>query len=130
MFKTMLIGHIGADATSQVLQSGKTVINFSVAVTKRYRDQAGNVQEKTTWVGVSYWPSSTNLMPYLKKGTQVFCEGEISARPYTKNDGKLDAAINLNASAIQLLASKKEAEQTVPTVAGFVPGTGADETPF
>lgn len=110
MFMTMFIGNLGADATHQVLQDGKTVINFNVAVTKKYKDQQGNTNEKTTWIGVSYWPRNNNInvLSYLLKGTQVFVQGEITARPYRGADGKLHAALNLSTHQVQLLGGKKQ----------------------
>ena len=71
MIKTQVIGHLGKDAVvTSVL--GKTVINFSVAHTEKFKDASGAVKEKTTWVDCSNWTDKTAIAPYLKKGTQVY----------------------------------------------------------
>ena len=49
MIKLQVIGHLGKDCTTNVV-NGKNVINFSVAHSERYKDASGNQKEKTTWV--------------------------------------------------------------------------------
>ncbi|MBM6691424.1 single-stranded DNA-binding protein, partial [Fusobacterium mortiferum] len=49
-----LIGVIGQDATINNVNS-RNVVNFSVAHSEKYKDQNGQVVNKTVWVNVSYW---------------------------------------------------------------------------
>ena len=49
MIKMQVIGNLGKDCVVNTV-NGKNVINFTVAHTEKYRDSAGNNQEKTTWV--------------------------------------------------------------------------------
>jgi len=74
MIKLQVIGHLGKDCTTNVV-NGKNVINFSVAHSERYKDASGNQKEKTTWVECAYWTDRTAIAPYLKKGQLVFAEG-------------------------------------------------------
>lgn len=102
MIKLTAIGHIGKDATTNTVNS-KTVINFSIAHTEKFKDQQGQQQEKTTWVECSYWTDKTAIVPYLKKGTQVYVEGVPEVRQYNKNDGTPGVSLSLRIGSVQLL---------------------------
>ncbi len=105
MIKLQVIGNLGKDAIVNNV-NGKNVINFTVAHTERYKDAQGNQKDKTTWVDCSYWTDRTAVAPYLKKGTQVFVEGQPDVRTYTTQDGRNGATLSLRIASVQLLGSK------------------------
>jgi single-strand DNA-binding protein len=105
MIKLLVIGNLGKDATVNNV-NGKNVINFTVAHTEKYKDAQGNQKDRTTWVDCAYWTDRTAVAPYLKKGTQVYVEGNPDVRSYTKQDGTNAAALTLRISSVQLLGSK------------------------
>ena len=86
--------------------NGKSVINFTVAHTEKYKDSQGNNQEKTTWVDCAYWTDRTAVAPYLMKGTQVFVEGQPEVRSFTRNDGTSGASLSMRVREVQLLGRK------------------------
>ena len=93
---------MGKDAlTNQV--NGKTVINFSVAHTEKFKDGTGNQKERTIWVEAAYWTDKTGVVPYLKKGAQVYIEGTPDIRTYTSQAGVNGASITCRVNSIQLL---------------------------
>ena len=104
MIKMQVIGNLGKDAMSNVV-NGKTVINFNVAHTEKYRDSSGANKENTTWVECAYWTDRTAILPYLLKGTQVYVEGAPDVRHFTRNDGTGGAALTLRVFNVQLLGS-------------------------
>ena len=105
MIKLQVIGNLGKDAIVNNV-NGKNVINFTVAHTERYKDAQGTQKDKTTWVDCAYWTDRTAVAPYLKKGTQVFVEGQPDVRTYTTQDGRNGASLSLRISSVQLLGSK------------------------
>jgi len=105
MIKMQVIGNLGKDCVVNTV-NGKNVINFTVAHTEKYRDSAGNNQEKTTWVDCAYWTDRTALAPYLQKGKQVFVEGTPEVRSFTRNDGTAGASLSLRVREVQLLGGK------------------------
>lgn len=107
MIKLQVIGHLGRDCVTNTV-NGKSVMNFTVAHTEKYRDAQNQQREKTTWVDCSYWSDRTAIAPYLKKGTQVFIEGIPDVRTYTKTDGTFAATLSLRIMNIQLLGSRSE----------------------
>ena len=105
MIKLQVIGNLGKDALVNNV-NGKNVINFTVAHTEKFKDAQGNQKDKTTWVDCAYWTDRTAVAPYLKKGTQVFVEGQPDVRTYTTQDGRQGASLNLRVISVQLLGGK------------------------
>lgn len=105
MIKLLVIGNLGKDATVNNV-NGKNVINFSVAHTEKYKDAQGNQKDRTVWVECAYWTDRTAIAPYLRKGTQVYVEGNPDVRAYTTQDGKHGASLSLRIQNIQLLGSR------------------------
>ena len=107
MIKLQVIGNLGKDCITNNV-NGKTVMNFTVAHTERFRDAQGNQKDKTIWVDCAYWSDRTGIAPYLRKGTQVFVEGNPELRTFTKNDGTFGASLTLRVQTIQLLGGRPE----------------------
>jgi len=111
MIKLQVIGNLGKDCITNNV-NGKSVINFNVAHTEKFRDSQGVQKDKTTWVECAYWTDRTGVAPYLKKGTQVYVEGVPEVRTYTTNDGRNGASLSLRVFNIQLLGSRGEGGST------------------
>ena len=105
MIKLQVIGNLGKDALVNNV-NGKSVINFNVAHTERFKDAQGNQKDRTTWVDCSYWTDRVAVAPYLKKGTQVYVEGTPDVRSYTTADGRNGASLTLRITSVQLLGAK------------------------
>lgn len=127
MIKMQVIGHLGKDATVNNV-NGKSVINFTVAHTEKYRDSQGNQQERTTWVDCAHWVNNTGLAPYLVKGKQVFVEGTPEVRTFTRNDGTAGASLSLRVREVQLLGggNNNGSANTQPATATQPSGINAD----
>ncbi|WP_037351499.1 MULTISPECIES: single-stranded DNA-binding protein [Sediminibacterium] len=119
MIKLTAIGNLGKDAMLNNV-NGKNVINFTVAHTERYKDAQGNQKDKTTWVDCAYWTERTGIAPYLKKGTQVYVEGQPDVRTYTTKDGTNGATLTLRVSSVQLLGSRSG--ESSPGTGGYTGG--------
>lgn len=107
MIKMQVIGRLGKDCVVNTV-NGKSVINFTVAHSEKYKDSQGTLQEKTIWVDCAYWTDRTAVAPYLQKGTQVYVEGQPEARSFQRNDGTPGASLSLRVREVQLLGSKNE----------------------
>ena len=105
MIKMQIIGHLGKDCVVNTV-NGKSVMNFTVAHTEKYKDSQGVQQEKTTWVDCGYWSDRTALAQYLVKGKQVYVEGIPEARSFQRNDGTPGVALSLRVRDVQLLGGK------------------------
>lgn len=144
MIKMLAIGHLGKDAEVNNV-NGKNVINFNVAHSESYTDRQGSKVTKTVWVQCAYWTDKTAIAPYLKKGTQVYVEGQPEVRAWKDNAGKEQASQILRVGTIQLLGSKKEGDNSTPAATGNtsqapasgggfqpvdMPGEPVDDLPF
>ena len=86
--KVILVGHLGKDAETKFTPSGVSVTRFSVATSRRWKDQqSGEWKEETEWTNVSQWRAE-NFAPYLTKGKQVYVEGRLQTRSYEDKDGQ------------------------------------------
>jgi single-strand DNA-binding protein len=110
LIKLTIIGNLGRDAIVRDVQ-GKSVISFSVAHTEKFKDSMGVQKDKTTWVECNYWSERTNLVPYLKKGYQIFVEGQPSIDVYENKEGHKVAGVKLRVTLIQLLSNKSPDSQ-------------------
>jgi single-strand DNA-binding protein len=81
MQKLTLIGNIGSigfgDEKLRKVND-TSVVNFSVAVNKKYTNRNGDRVESTTWFACEAWgKTAENLVQYKKVGDQIYVEGEI-----------------------------------------------------
>lgn len=106
MIKLQIIGHLGKDCVVNTV-GGKSVINFRVAHTDKFKDNQGVNQERTIWVDCAYWTDRTAVAPYLTKGTQVFVEGSPEVKTYNKQDGTVGFSLSLRVRDVQLLGSPR-----------------------
>ena len=106
--KVILIGNLGRDAETKFTPSGTSVTNFSLATTRRWKDQAsGEWKEQTQWHRVVYWRAE-NVANYLLKGKQVYVEGRLETRSYDDKDGKKVYITEVICDHLVLLGSRPE----------------------
>lgn len=109
MIKLQIIGNLGKDAVVNNV-NGKSVINFSVAHTEKYKDATGVQKDRTTWVECAFWSDKTAIAPYLKKGSTVYVEGIPDVRSYTTADGRSGTTLTLRVNGNPQLVGSKPAE--------------------
>ena len=111
MIRISVIGRLGQDATVNNV-NGKTVINFSMAYSEKFKNQQGEDVDKTTWVSCAYWTDKTNVVNYLKKGTLIYMEGKPEAKTYLNDKTKETVAqLHSRVTSLQLLSSKQDENQ-------------------
>ncbi len=114
MIKLQVIGNLGADCIQKEI-NGKTVINFNVAHSEKYKDAQGNLKERTTWVNCAYWTDKTAIAQYLTRGKTVYAEGSPEADPYTNKEGQPAATLRMRVQNIQLLGGNSGDSQGTTT---------------
>ncbi|MCX6027959.1 MAG: single-stranded DNA-binding protein [Chloroflexi bacterium] len=133
--KTLVIGHLGRDPEMRYTPSGVPVTSFSIATTRKWTDQNGQPQEKTTWFRVTCWRKQAELTAqYLKKGSLVLVEGDIDASAYTDKQGNLRASLELTATNFRFMSSGRseggEAGGAAPKADGEEMAPDEDGIPF
>lgn len=86
--KQSLIGHIGTNPESKVLDTGTAVTSFTLATNKRWKDKQGQQQERTTWFNIrSYGKLAELANDYFRKGKLLHIEGETVNKVYEDREG-------------------------------------------
>ena len=83
--KVLLIGRLGADPEIKQMVNGKNVARLSVATSQSWKDKSsGEKKEKTEWHRVVIFNEGlVNIVQqYLKKGANIYVEGQLSTRKW------------------------------------------------
>ena len=83
--KVLLIGRLGADPEVKQMVNGKNVARLSLATSQSWKDKnTGEKKEKTEWHRVVIFNEGlvNVVQQYLKKGAQVYIEGQLSTRKW------------------------------------------------
>ena len=89
--KVLLIGRLGNDPEIKQMQNGKSVARLSVATSESWKDKnTGEKKEKTEWHRVVIFNEGlvSVVQKYLKKGAQVYIEGQLNTNKYTDSNGQ------------------------------------------
>jgi len=83
--KVLLIGRLGADPEIKQMVNGKNVARLSLATSQTWKDKnTGEKKEKTEWHRIVVFNEGlvNVVQQYLKKGAQVYIEGQLSTRKW------------------------------------------------
>ncbi len=87
--KVILVGHLGQDPEVRFTPNGKAVANLSLATSESWKDQQGQIQERTEWHRVVIWGKTAEVAgEYLRKGSQVYIEGKLQTRKWQDQSGQ------------------------------------------
>jgi len=110
--KVMLIGNIGKDPEIRVsTQTGSKVVNFSLATSRRYRDNNGEQKEDTQWHNIVGWGKIADVVEQLqiRKGTSLYVEGRLANRSWTdQTSGQKRYVTEINMDTFQLLTPRQQ----------------------
>ena len=83
--KVLLIGRLGADPEIKQMVNGKSVARLSLATSQTWKDKTtGEKKEKTEWHRIVVFNEGlvNVVQQYLKKGAQIYVEGQITTRKW------------------------------------------------
>ena len=83
--KVLLIGRLGADPEIKQMVNGKSVARLSLATSQSWKDKnTGEKKEKTEWHRVVIFNEGLVgvVQQYLKKGANVYIEGQLTTRKW------------------------------------------------
>lgn len=107
--KVILVGNLGKDPEMRTFPSGGRVCNVTLATTDRWKDkQSGEMKEATEWHRVVFNDRLAEIAgEYLRKGSQVYIEGQIRTRKYTDQQGVEKYATEIRADTMQMLGKRE-----------------------
>ena len=88
--KVMLIGRLGQDPEVRNTQDGRSLCTFSIATSESWNDKnTGEKREKTEWHRIVVFNEGlvNIIQQYVKKGSNVFLEGQLQTRKWEDKDG-------------------------------------------
>ena len=91
--KVLLIGRLGADPEIKQMVNGKNVARLSLATSQSWKDKnTGEKKQKTEWHRVVIFNEGlvNVVQQYLKKGSQVYIEGQLSTRKWKDEQSGID----------------------------------------
>ena len=81
--KVILVGNLGQDPESRFTPQGTAVTNLSIATNESWKDQSGDIQERTEWHRVvMYGRMAETAVEYMRKGQMVYIEGRLNTREW------------------------------------------------
>lgn len=111
MQRLMIIGNLGRDPETRYTQSGKAITTLNVGASERKTDKDGNHVTETEWFRVVTFGSTAEAcQKFLHKGSQIYVEGRLKTRTYTK-DGQESRITEVLADNVQFLDRKENGQQ-------------------
>ena len=116
--RVQLIGYLGRDPESKYTPTGKRVTDFPIAVTQRWKDEAGETREQTEWVQVEAWGRlAETCHEYLGKGSLAYVEGRLKTDRY-EDEGGARYFTKVVARTVQFLSSNRGDEHLAEAIDG------------
>jgi len=138
--KAIIVGRLGADPELRYTPTGRAVTNFNVATDSVWKDRDGQKQRSTEWHKVVVWgPQAETCSKYLRKGREVFVEGEIRTRSFDDRDGNKRNVTEIIARDVRFLGGggsgrgeEREPDfgEAMEPPGGMGPAPSDDDVPF
>jgi len=105
--RVILMGRLTRDVELRYLQSGMAVTDIGLAVTDRRKNANGEWIEETTFVDVTAWGRTAEVMSeYLSKGSPVFIEGRLKLDSWEGQDGQKRSKLKVVCDRMQLIGGR------------------------
>ena len=102
-----LIGCLGADPEFQEISTG-FFARFSVATTRSWKDELGEIQEHTDWHSCcAFGNLATRVRDYMHKGSRVYLSGYLKSNTYEDREGISRTSKDTVAQELIFLDSKE-----------------------
>lgn len=111
--RVTILGNLGNDPEVKHTNSGSAIANLTVATSESWNDKAtGEKREAVEWHRVVLFGKLAEVAgEYLRKGSQVYIEGQLRTRKWTDNAGvekyTTEIVVGMN-GVMQMLGGKQE----------------------
>lgn len=110
--KVILVGNLGQDPEVKYMPNGNAVTNISIATSESWKDQQGQLQERTEWHRVVMFRKLAEIAgQYLRKGSQVYLEGKLQTRKWQDQNGQDRYTTEIVADNMQMLGGRQDGSQ-------------------
>lgn len=102
--KVILVGNLGADPEVRYMPNGGVVANVNLATGESWKDQNGQLQERTEWHRVVFFARLGEIVrDYVKKGSKIYVEGRLQTRKWQDKNGQDRYTTEIVANEMQML---------------------------
>ena len=110
--KVILIGNLGQDPEARFTPQGTAVTNLSVATNESWKDQSGEMQDRTEWHRiVMYGRMAETASEYMKKGQMVYVEGRLHTREWEDQNQIKRKTTEIRCDNFTMLGRRSDAPQ-------------------
>lgn len=107
--KVILVGNLGTDPEVRYMPNGNAVANLSLATSESWKDQQGQLQERTEWHRLTMYRRLAEVAgEYLKKGSQIYVEGKLQTRKWQDQQGQDRYTTEIIVDQMQMLGGRNE----------------------
>ena len=143
--KVLLIGRLGADPEIKQMVNGKSVARLSLATSQSWKDKStGEKKEKTEWHRIVVFNEGlvNVVQQYLKKGAQIYVEGQLSTRKWKDEQSGQDkysteiliqgynSSLTMLGGGNQSSIPSQDNKQTIENTSQATPNDLDDDIPF
>ena len=143
--KVLLIGRLGADPEIKQMVYGKSVARLSLATSQSWKDKStGEKKEKTEWHRIVVFNEGlvNVVQQYLKKGAQIYVEGQLSTRKWKDEQSGQDkysteiliqgynSSLTMLGGGNQNSIPSQDNKQTIEDTSQAAPNDLDDDIPF
>ena len=96
--KVILMGNLTRDPETRTTASGQSVTSFSLAVSRSWKGQDGQMQEQTSFINCTAWGrAGETIAQYVKKGNPILVSGRLDQRSWDdKETGQKRSTVEVN----------------------------------
>lgn len=107
--KVILIGRLGQDPELRFMPNGNAVANATLATSESWKDQQGQLQERTEWHRLVFYKRLAEIVgEYLKKGSNIYIEGQLRTREWQDQQGQKRWTTEIHVRELQMLDNKPQ----------------------
>ncbi|MEW6685131.1 MAG: single-stranded DNA-binding protein [Candidatus Edwardsbacteria bacterium] len=102
--RVLLMGRLTRDPELRQTPNGTAVTTLGLAINRRFKNSAGEYQDKPTYVNIIAWQRLAELCTqFLHKGSAILVEGRLESRSWETEQGEKRNTLEVRADRIQFL---------------------------
>jgi single-strand DNA-binding protein len=106
--QVIIMGNLTRDPELRQTPSGQSVVSFSLALNRSYKDQSGEWQEATDYIDVVAWgPLAERVAQYMTKGRRALVQGRLQSRSW-EQEGQKRTKVEVLANDVTFLDGRGE----------------------
>ena len=114
--KVILMGNLTRDVEMRTTTGGQNVANFSLAVTRSWKGQDGQMQDQTSFINCVAWGKPGEIIAqYVQKGAPLLVSGRLDQRSYQDKDGNNRQAVEVVVEDFNFVGGGRGDDAGAPT---------------